>query len=159
MGVVTDSRRRFLVVPGSLKIPVPFEFAFPHGALFRGVQKAVDFDLRGKQGDDQARDKETGERIWSVTLLDLDPDAARFGRDLVKVKLIAPVMPVAPVSPVPGYPPAVALEGLVLVPWVDDGRCKGGPSCRARLAYSMRATGLVPAEIAVPDSPEPAVAV
>jgi hypothetical protein len=34
-----------------------------------------------------------GERIWTVTLLDLDPDAARFGRDLVKVKVIAPVAP------------------------------------------------------------------
>jgi hypothetical protein len=52
---------------------------------------------------------------------------------------------------VPGYPPTVELENLVLVPWVDDGRCKGGAQCRARLAYSMRATGikaagLVPAQ-------------
>jgi hypothetical protein len=124
---------------------MPFEYAFPHGALLRGVQKATDFDKRGKADDDQARDKETGERIWTVTLLDLDPDAARFGRDLVKVKVIAPVQPVPPESAVPGYPPAVELEGLVLVPWVDDQRCKGGPQCRARLAYSMRATGIRPA--------------
>jgi hypothetical protein len=136
------------MVPSSLKIPMPFGFAFPHGALFRGVQKATDFDKRGKVDDDQARDKETGERIWTVTLLDLDPEAARFGRDLVKVKLIAPVQPVPPESSVPGYPPAVELEGLVLVPWVDDGRCKGGDRCRARLAYSMRATGLHPAAAA-----------
>jgi hypothetical protein len=135
------------VVPASLKIPVPFEFAFPHGALFRGVQAATDFDKRGKVPDDQARDKESGERIWTVTLLDLDPAAARFGRDLVKVKVIAPVQPVPPESTVPGYPPAVELEGLVLVPWVDDGKCRGGASCRARLAYSMRATGLHLAQI------------
>ncbi len=138
------------MVPASLKIPVPFEFAFPQGALFRGVQKAVDFELRGKKEDDQARDKETGERIWTLTLIDLDPQAARFGRDLVKVKLIAPVCPVPPESAVPGYPPAIELEGLVLVPWVDDGRCKGGGPCRARLAYSMRATGMKPAEVAAP---------
>jgi hypothetical protein len=125
-----------------LKIPVPFEFAFPHGALLRGVQAATDFDKRGKAEDDQARDKDTGERIWTVTLLDLDPLAAKFGRDLVKVKVIAPVQPVPPESSVPGYPPAVELDGLVLVPWVDDGRCKASGSCRARLAYSMRATGL-----------------
>ena len=83
-----------------------------------------------------------------MTLLDLDPDAARFGRDLVKVKVIAPVQPVPPESAVPGYPPAVELDGLVLVPWVDDGKCKGGPQCRARLAYSMRATGIRPAAAA-----------
>src|SRR5215470_12791511 len=137
--------RRFVVVPASLKIPVPFEFAFPYGALLRGVQPAVDFDKRGKTEDDQARDKETGERIWTVTLLDLDPQAARFGRDLVKVKVIAPVQPVPPESAVPGYPPAVELVDLVLVPWVDDQRCKGGQKCRARLSYSMRATGIKPA--------------
>jgi hypothetical protein len=39
---------------------MPFEFAFPHGALFRGVQKATDFEIRGKVEDDQAWDKETG---------------------------------------------------------------------------------------------------
>ena len=139
--------RRYAVVPGSLKIPVPFEFAFPQGALLRGVQAAMDFDKRGRGGDEQARDKETGERIWTVTLLDLDPPAARFGRDLVRVKVVAPVQPVVPVSVVPGYPPAVELEGLVLVPWVDDSRCKAGGSCRARLAYSMRATGVRPAQI------------
>ena len=98
------------MVPGSLKIPMPFEYAFPHGALFRGVQAAVDFDKRGKVDDDQARDKDTGERIWTVTLLDLDPQAARFGRDLVKVKVIAPHQPVVPESRVPGYPPTDPLR-------------------------------------------------
>jgi hypothetical protein len=124
---------------------MPFEYAFRFGALLRGVAPAVDFDKRGKVDDDQARDKDTGERIWTVTLLDLDPDAARFGRDLVKVKLIAATEPETPASTVPGYPPAVELDGLVLVPWVDDSRCKGGATCRARLSYSMRATGLRPA--------------
>src|SRR5256885_15531329 len=127
---------------------MPFEYAFPHGALFRGVQKATDFDKRGKVEDDQARDKETGERIWSVTLIDLDPDAARFGRDLVKVKVIAPVQPVPPAPQVPGYPPAVELENLVLVPWVDDSRCKAGGPCRARPADSMRAPRIRPAGLA-----------
>lgn len=140
------------VVPGSLKIPMPFEYAFPHGALFRGVQPATDFDKRGKTQDDQLRDKETGERVWTVTLLDLDPQAARFGRDLVKVKIVAPHQPVPPESAVPGYPPAVELEGLVLVPWVDDSKCRAGGQCRARLAYSMRATGLRPAALSSLDA-------
>src|SRR5204862_293925 len=83
----------------------------------------------------QARDKDTGERVWVVVLLDLDPAAVRFGRDKVKVKITAPQQPVLPASAVPGYPPAIELQGLVLVPWVDDGRCRGTGECRARLAY------------------------
>jgi hypothetical protein len=121
---------------------MPFEYAFPNGALFRGVQPATDFDLRGKVADDQARDKESGLRIWQVTLLDLDPQAARFGRDVVKVKVIADQQPVPPASTVPGYPAAVELVDLVLVPWVDDSKCTNNGRCRARLAYSMRASGL-----------------
>lgn len=134
------------MIPASLKVPVPFEYAFPNGALALGVEAVRDFDKRG-QGDEQARDKDTGERLWAVALMDLDPQAARWGRDRVKVKIAAPVAPVLPDSAVPGYPPAVELSGLVLVPWVDDRRCKGGNECRARLAYSMRADGIGPARL------------
>jgi hypothetical protein len=133
------------MIPASLKIPTPFEYAFPHGALALGIEPITDFDKRG-QGDDQARDKDTGERLWGLNLMDLDPQAARFGRDRVKVKIAAPVQPVLPDSAVPGYPPAVELVGLVLVPWVDDRKCKGGGDCRARLAYSMRAEGVTAAQ-------------
>jgi hypothetical protein len=47
---------------------------------------------------------------------------------------------------VPGFPPVVAFTGLTLTPYVDSGRC--GPNnrnerCRARLAYSLRAAGMV----------------
>jgi hypothetical protein len=82
----SSSRGREVVsgVPAALKIPVPFEYAFPGRC---SAQRATDFDKRGKVEDDQARDKETGERIWAVTLLDLDPEAARFGRDLVNAKV------------------------------------------------------------------------
>jgi hypothetical protein len=130
------------MVPAGLKIPVPFGYAFPHGALALGVEPARDFDKRG-QADDQARDKDTGERVWTVTLMDLDPQARRFGRDRVTVKVTAPAQPVLPDTAIPGYPPAVELVGLVLVPWVDDRRCKGNGKCGARLAYSMRAEGVI----------------
>ncbi len=95
------------MIPASLKVPVPFEYAFPNGALALGVEPITDFDKRG-QGDDQARDKDTGERLWGLNLMDLDPQATRFGRDRVKVKIAAPVQPVLPDSAVPGYPPEVA---------------------------------------------------
>ncbi|MEV4756009.1 hypothetical protein AB0J86_12975 [Micromonospora sp. NPDC049559] len=133
------------MVPGSIKIPVPFDYAFPAGALFLGVGPQVDFDRRG-EADDQVRDKETGERVWVVRVLDLDPEAGKYGRSEVKVKVIAPQQPVPPAPGVPAYPPAVQFEGLTLTPYVDSQRCKSSGQCRARMAYSLRATAMVPVE-------------
>jgi hypothetical protein len=82
------------VVPNGMKVPSPFNFVFPHGCLFLGVEPARDFDKRG-QGDDQVRDKETGERVWLVKVLDLDPEAGKFGASKeVKVKVVAAQQPV-----------------------------------------------------------------
>lgn len=133
------------MVPLTLKVPVPFEYVFPAGALCLGVAPQVDFDRRG-QGDDQARDKETGERVWLVRVLDLDPEAGKFGRSTeVKVKVIAPQQPVPPSSTVPGYPPSIQFEGLTLTPYVDSQRCRASGQCKARMAYSLRASAMVPA--------------
>lgn len=38
-------------------------------------------------------------------------------------------------------PPLVEFEGLTLTPYVDSRRC--GDGCRSRLAWSLRASGLV----------------
>jgi hypothetical protein len=135
-----------VAVPNALKVPVPFEYVFPAGALCLGVEPATDFEKRG-QGDDQLRDKETGERVWLVKVLDLDEAAGKFGASKeVKVKIVAPVQPVPPASMIPGYPPAVEFTGVTLTPYVDSQRCKtDGPvsaKCKARLAWSVRATGM-----------------
>src|SRR4051812_41685416 len=132
-----------MAVPNAMKVPVPFEFVFPHGVLCLGVEPATDFDKRG-QADDQARDKETGERVWLVKALDLDPEAGKFGASKeLKVKVVAPVQPVPPAPTVPGYPPMVEFAGVTITPYVDSQRCKGNASkCRSRLAWSIRATGL-----------------
>ncbi|MFC0527216.1 hypothetical protein [Phytohabitans kaempferiae] len=138
------------MVPLSLKVPVPFDYVFPHGALGLGVDAQLDFDRRG-QADDQARDKDSGERVWVVRVMDLDPEAGRFGRSTeVKVKVIAPHRPVLPTSTVPGYPPAVAFDGLTLTPYVDSQRCKATGGCKARMAYSLRATAVLPAAVSAP---------
>ena len=50
------------MVPMTMKVPVPFDYVFPHGCLCLGVESVTDFDKRGK-GDDQARDKETGRAV------------------------------------------------------------------------------------------------
>ncbi len=132
-----------MAIPNAIKVPVPFEYVFPHGVLFLGVEPATDFDKRG-QGDDQLRDKETGERVWLVKGVDLDPEAGKFGASKeIKVKVTASVQPVPPAPTVPGYPPMVEFTDVTLTPYVDSQRCKGAAvKCKARLAWSIRATGL-----------------
>nr|WP_245828533.1 hypothetical protein [Micromonospora avicenniae] len=140
-GKPADSTREVwgMAVPNSIKIPVSFDFVFPRGALFLGVEPVTDFDKRG-QGDDQARDKDTGERLWVVRVMDLDPEAGKFTTKEVKVKIAAPQQPVPPESRVPGYPPAVEFTDVTLTPYVDSQRCKGNaPKCKARQAWSIRA--------------------
>ncbi|MEU4220865.1 hypothetical protein [Actinoplanes sp. NPDC026623] len=131
------------MIPSSIKIPVPWEYVAPHGALCLGVEPATDFDRRG-QDDDQLRDKETGERVWLVKVLDLDPEAGKFGASKeLKVKVVAAHQPVPPTSTVPGYPPLVEFTDVTLTPYVDSQKCKGnGAKCRARQAWSVRASAM-----------------
>lgn len=131
------------MIPSSIKIPVLWEFVAPRGALCLGVEPATDFEKRG-QGDDQLRDKETGERVWVVKVVDLDPEAGKFGAsNEFKVKVVAAHQPVPPTSAVPGYPPLVEFTDVTLTPYVDSQKCKGnGLKCRARQAWSIRASGM-----------------
>lgn len=128
------------MVPLTMKVPVPYEYVFPHGALCLGVEPVRDFDTKG--GDAQARDGESGLRLWQVRVLDLDPEAGRFGATKeVKVKVAAEHQPVPPESAVPGYPPAVEFTGVTLTPYVNSQkRCTD--RCRARLAWSVRAASM-----------------
>ena len=127
---------------------MPFEYVFPTGALFLGVEPVKDWDAKGE--DDQARD-EHGVRLWAVRVMDLDADAGRFGRRTdVVVKIPAPYQPVPPVPQHPGFPPAVEFDGLTVTPYVDAQSCNGRSTphkCRARQAWSVRAT-----EMRAPDS-------
>lgn len=133
------------MIPSSIKIPVPFEYVFPNGALYLGVDKLVDFD-RIREEDNQARD-ENGERIWVVKVMDLDPQAGRFGRSTeVKVKIASRNEPEPPETRIPGYPPSVAFTDVTVTPYTDSLGCKGERKphkCRARLAWSIRAGALV----------------
>ncbi|HEY3034466.1 MAG TPA: plasmid replication, integration and excision activator [Streptosporangiaceae bacterium] len=141
------------MVPNNMQVPVPFEYVFSHRVLGLRVEPVTDFDKRG-QGDDQARDKATGERLWQVVVMDLDPDAGRFGRSTeVKVKIAAPHQPVLPPPAVPGYPPVVEFVDVTLTPYVDSQRCKGGGGpgahkCRARQGWSIRAGAVIAADTA-----------
>jgi len=133
------------MIPSSIRLPVTGDYALPAGALGLGVEPLTDFDKRG-QGDDQARD-EHGVRLWVVRVMDLDEDAGKYGRSTeIKVKIAAEQRPVLPASPVKGYPPAVAFADLTVTPYVDVNACKGGRTphkCRARLAWSFRASAVI----------------
>jgi len=136
------------MVPSSIKIPVPNEYVFPCGALFLSVDKVVDFSRLGEE-DNQARD-ESGVRIWAIKVMDQDPEAGRFGRSTeVKVKVAAEHQPVPPAGlPLPGGVKVTPVEfvGLTATPYADTNSCKGmnkPHKCRARLAWSYRATEMV----------------
>jgi len=121
-----------------LRIPVRFEDVFPAGAFVLGVEPVNDFEkVQAQVSDAQERDKDSGERLWAVRVLDADP-AARAGSAELRVKIAAPVQPVVP-DVLPGTPfRPVEFEGLTLTPYVDTSRS------RPRQAYSLRATALRP---------------
>lgn len=126
------------------RIAVEFGEVFPRGALVLGVEPVQDFEkMQAKAADPQERDKETGERVWLVRVIDLDTENQRKGTAEVGVKITAPHQPVPP-SPAPGSPlPAVEFVGLTLTPWVDSQKCSGrSDRCRSRQAYSLRAASL-----------------
>jgi len=112
-------------------IPVEFGFVFPHGAWVRGgVEMVRDFEKSSKDNPVQARDKESGERVWQIEVIDADPAA----KGSIKIKLFGDVQPVPP-APSGGFPfAAVEFEGLTVTPYVD--------SKTDRLAYSFRAKSM-----------------
>ena len=138
----------------SIRVPVDPAYVFSRGAMVAGIEAATDFDLRGKVDDAQARDPETGQRIWVVTVIDMDqmyqPDAEQPGfrrTSEVKVRVISAQRPVPPPAQVAGFGPLVELEGMTLTPYTDTTKCTGPRDgrphrCGARLAFSIRATGM-----------------
>ncbi len=113
---------------------VGFEEVFPHGAYVLAVEAAQDFDkIRDGVADTQVRDKESGERVWTVRVLDADPEARTSE---LKVKITATVQPVPP-DELPGLPfRPVIFDGLMVTPYVKEG------NGRARVAYSLRAKAM-----------------
>src|SRR5918998_934107 len=92
---------------------------FSHGLGIVGEVKSLDdFDASSKDNRVQARDKDTGLPLWSVEVLDFDPQARE---KTFRVKIAAAVQPVPP-DAVAGAPvrPAI-LEGLSVTPYIKDG--------------------------------------
>src|SRR3954464_14632015 len=124
-----------MALQGGHRFAVSMADVFPYGVYAMGVEQAQDYDEKsGRRAP--SKDKQTGELVWTVTVIDRDPLARE---KQVKAKVTAPYQPVLPgeIAPRPGLH-AVDFTGLTITPYVNEGRAGG----RARMAYSIRATGL-----------------
>lgn len=121
------------------KIKVDNSDVFPGGGFVIGeVTPVLDFN-QGKRPDGsmpQKIDEETGLPVWTVPVLDADPEA-RKNEKTINVKILAKHQPVPPANEagLPFVP--VEFVGLVAVPWVDT----NGP--RPRLQWSLTAKEMV----------------
>jgi hypothetical protein len=118
------------------RFKVSFGDVFPHGAYVVGeVEPVRDFEKSTRERPVQATDRETGALVWSVSVLDPDPDARKDAKT-VTVKLLAPHQPVPPeaMAGMPFRP--VEFDGMTVTPYLNE---NGG---RPRVAYSLRATGM-----------------
>jgi hypothetical protein len=128
----------------SLQGPFQVEFGmvFPSGVYAAGgVEKVRDFERSSGDRVVQQTDKATGLPLWVVEVIDADPEARQR---TVRIKVAAEFQPVLP-SPAPGSPfTAIEFEGMTAMPYVDNNRCqaKDKGKCGARMAYSLKATGV-----------------
>ncbi len=116
------------------RIKISHGDVFAHGAYVVGDVEAVrDFDKSSPGKAVQAVDKESGLLVWSVSVLDADPEA-RKDMKTVTVKISAPHQPIPPeaIAGMPFRP--VEFDGLTVTPYVDEKR--------GRIAFSFRATGM-----------------
>ena len=121
------------------RLPVSMQDAFPHGCHLvpDSIVEAMDYDEATRRRS-AAVDKQTGQPVWQVRVMDMDPELEGRSREVV-VKILADKMPVPPTrAPFE----LVEFEGLQVTPYVDSARCGGQGKCRARMAFSQRATGL-----------------
>ncbi|MFP5069484.1 plasmid replication, integration and excision activator [Pseudonocardia nantongensis] len=118
------------------KFPVAMGDVFPHGAfVVSEVEPVRDFDKSAPGRPVQQNDKESGLPVWSVSVLDADPEARRADKT-VTVKIAATHQPVPPeaAAGLPFRP--VEFDGLTVTPYVQEN------GSRPRVAYSFRAAGM-----------------
>jgi hypothetical protein len=119
------------------RVKVDFAEAFPCGVFaVSEVTPLRDFDRSTKDRPVQMVDEESGLLLWSVDVIDADPDARKADRQF-SVRIGAKVSPVLPAA-LGGMPfRPVEFDGLTATPYVSQ----QGDS-RARLAWSFRASDL-----------------
>jgi len=102
------------------RFKISHDEVFPFGAYLVGeVGPVFDFEKSSKDIKVQQVDKDSGLLLWSVEVLDADPDAGKKSKT-VTVKLAARVQPVPPEA-LPGLPfRPVVFQGLSALPYIDD---------------------------------------
>jgi hypothetical protein len=117
------------------KINIQFGEVFPHGVYaVSEVTQVRDFDRSTKDRPVYSVDEESGLNVWSVDVMDGDPEARKADRQ-VSVKILAKQQPVLPPSNGLPFTP-VEFDGMTATPYVSDS------NGRPRLAWSFRATGV-----------------
>ena len=132
------------------RVPVKSTVAFPEGLyafVTTEVKPARDFDKSTRETLVQQIDRDTELPVWLFDVMDADPNAEGKNK-VITIRILSEHKPTLPEAP-PGLPfRPVDFEGLTGTPYVDSQRCTGERSgaphrCRARLAWSFRATGVV----------------
>lgn len=119
-----------MALKGGTRFAVRFEDVFPAGCVLvpDSITQAQDYN-ESTRVRTPSLDKVTGQRVWTVRVMDMDPDLAGRSRE-VSVKVLADVQPV-PDSGTPFAP--IEFEGMTVTPYVGN---------TGRLTYSYRAAGL-----------------
>ncbi|MGJ6962774.1 plasmid replication, integration and excision activator [Streptosporangium sp. G11] len=115
-------------------IPVSFDQVFPHGCYIVGeVEQVKDFTASTGGRTVYAKDKNTGELVWQVAVMDADP-TLKATQKTVAVKILSPVQPVPPL-PLPNMPfVPVEFDGMTATAYVNQNT--------GRLAWSLRARAM-----------------
>ncbi|SEN21436.1 plasmid replication, integration and excision activator [Nonomuraea pusilla] len=110
-------------------IPVTFDMVFPYSCYIVGdVEPVKDFDASTNGRFVQARDKQTAELVWQVSVMDADP-TLKAAQKTLAVKILSPVQPTPPAA-MPGLPfTPVEFDQVTVTPYVNGA---------GRLAYSIR---------------------
>ena len=121
------------------RLPVTMQQVFPQGCHLMpdSITEAQDYDEKTRIRT-PAVDKLTGKRVFQCRVADMDPELEGRSRETV-VKILAD----RPPSRRPGSRSSWSSStGLQVTPYVDSGRCQGQGRCNARMAFSLRATGI-----------------
>ena len=102
------------------RFKISHDEVFAFGAYLVGeVGPVFDFDRSTKDLKVQQVDKDNGLLLWSVEVLDADPEAGKKSKT-VTVKIAAKVQPVPPEA-LPGLPfRPVVFQGLSALPYIDE---------------------------------------
>ena len=127
------------MLSSGVRLPATMADVFPAGChlIPDSIIEAMDYDeATGRRFP--AVDKQTGKPVFQCRVSDRDRGLEGRSREVV-VKILADRMPAAPTGTAFEL---VEFEGLQVTPYVDNGRCQGKGRCGARMAFSLRATGI-----------------